>query len=82
MQAAVLVAVVMLGTLLFIYSELEISEWKYHQELVGDFHVQLLGITFSEYEQLAGNPNIRAMEPSQEFTSKTYPFSVPVWFSI
>lgn len=77
MQAAVLVAVVMLGTLLFIYSELEISEWKYHQELVGDFHVQLLGITFSEYEQLAGNPNIRAMEPSQGVYFEDLPFQRP-----
>ena len=32
----------MMGTLLFIYSELELSEWKYHQELFGDYHARLL----------------------------------------
>ena len=35
---SVLIAVIILGTLLFIYSELELGQWNYHRKMFGDYH--------------------------------------------
>ena len=73
-RASILVAVIMMGTLLFIYSELELSEWKYHQELFGDYHAQLYGIFESEYMQLQENDAIKTLELSKEIRLENLPF--------
>lgn len=73
-RASILVAVIMMGTLLFIYSELELSEWKYHQELFGNYHVQLYGISESEYKQLQANEEVKTLELSQEIRFENLPF--------
>ena len=73
-RSAILVAVIMMGTLLFIYSELELSEWKYHQEMLGDFHTQLYGISENEYKQLQDNISIKTLELSKGILLEDLPF--------
>ena len=58
---SILIAVVMLGTLLFIYSDLELGQWKYHKEMFGDYHATLLNISEDEYKQLHKNESIETL---------------------
>lgn len=74
LRAAVLVAVIMLGTLLFIYSELELSEWRYHQELFGDFHVQLFGLSADDFESLTENKGVERIEIAKPAHFADLPF--------
>lgn len=73
-RVSILVAVIMMGTLLFIYSELELSEWKYHQELFGDYHARLFGISESEYAQLQEDDAINSLELSKGIILDDLPF--------
>lgn len=76
-RVAILAAVIMMGTLLFIYSELELSEWKYHQKMFGDFHAQLFDISESEYRQLQENEAIQTLGLSKGILLENLPFQRP-----
>lgn len=77
LRAAVLVAVIMLGTLLFIYSELELSAWRYHKELFGDFHVQLLGLSAADFQPLTKNEAVARIELAKPAHFTDLPFRRP-----
>lgn len=74
---SILIAVVMLGTLLFIYSELELGQWKYHQEMFGDYHATLFNISKDEYKQLHENRDIETLEFSKGIFIENTPFKRP-----
>ncbi|MEG6568390.1 ABC transporter permease [Thermoanaerobacterium thermosaccharolyticum] len=74
---SVLVAVIILGTLLFIYSELELAQRNYHQKMFGDYHAVLYDINEEEYKQLQENANIKALEPTKVIRIKNAPFQRP-----
>jgi len=74
---SVLVAVIILGTLLFIYSELELDQWNYHRKMFGDYHAVLYDINGEEYRQLQKNANIKALELSKVVSLKNTPFQRP-----
>lgn len=74
---SILVAVIILGTLLFIYSELELGQWKYHQEMFGDYHAALFNINEEEYKQLQENTNIKKLELSKIVLIEDLPFQRP-----
>ena len=61
-RSSILIAVIMLGTLLFIYSELDLAEYKYHVEMFGDYHAKLTNITNEEYEHLQNHDLIKELE--------------------
>ena len=79
---SVLVAVIILGTLLFIYSELELAQRNYHQKMFGDYHAVLYDINEEEYKQLQENANIKALEPTKVIRIKMLLFSVQMQISI
>lgn len=74
---SILIAVVMMGTLLFIYSELDLSEWKYHQEMFGDYNAMLINITESGYKRLQEHTDIKTLEFSKGILLENTPFQRP-----
>ncbi|HPQ11057.1 MAG TPA: ABC transporter permease [Fervidobacterium sp.] len=74
---SVLIAVIILGTLLFIYSELELGQWNYHRKMFGDYHAILYDINEEEYELLQKNASIKMMEPSKVIQIENVPFHRP-----
>ncbi len=73
-RLTILIAVIMLGIVLFIYSELELSLWKYHRDIFGDYHAQLYGITAGEYENLLENTDIVTLAPAKAVYFTDLPF--------
>lgn len=71
---SVLVAVIILGTLLFIYSNLELSHQNYHKNMFGDYHSVLYDITEKEYRYLQENAGIKMLEPTKVVRIKDTPF--------
>jgi putative ABC transport system permease protein len=71
---SVLVAVIILGTLLFIYSDLELSQQNYHKKMFGDYHAVLYDINEEEYRQLRENASIKMLEPTKVVRIKDAPF--------
>ena len=69
-----LIAVILLGTLLFIYSELELDLVKYHLDNFGDYHAVLYDVNEEEYRQLQANPNIEILKPSKVIALENIPF--------
>jgi len=71
---SILIAVIILGTLLFIYSELELSQWKYNREMFGDYHARLYSISEEEYKQLQINTDIKRLELTKIVFIENLPF--------
>lgn len=76
-RSSILIAVIMLGTLLFIYSELDLAEYKYHVEMFGDYHAKLTNITNEEYEHLQNHDLIKELELSQGILIEQTTFQRP-----
>ena len=72
--SSILIAVIMMGTLLFIYSDLELSQWKSYQEMFGDYHAMLINIDEEEYRQLQENADIKTLELSKGIFLENVPF--------
>lgn len=71
---SVLVAVIILGTLLFIYSDLELSQQNYHKKMFGDYHAVLYDVSEKEYRYLQENTGIKMLEPAKVIRIEGVPF--------
>ncbi len=76
-RTSIFIAVIMLGTLLFIYSESDLGEYKYHLEMFGDYHAMLTHITADEYEHLQNHDLIKELELSKGITIEQTGFQRP-----
>lgn len=57
-RVSILMAVIMMGTLLFIFNELELGEWQYHKRTVGDYQATLIHVNEEEFHKLQNNSGI------------------------
>ena len=57
-RISILMAVIMMGTLLFVFNELELGERQYHKKTVGDYQAILIHVNEEELHKLQSNSAI------------------------
>ncbi len=60
-RLSILIAVTMIGTLLFLFSEIDLEQWTYEKEHIGDYDVVLFHFDKSIWEHLINDPDIKTL---------------------
>ncbi len=60
-RLSILIAVTMIGTLLFLFSEIDLEQWTYEKEHIGDYDVVLFHFDKSIWEHLKNDPDIKTL---------------------